>query len=45
MKISGKVDIANSYNGFRGYISFFIPRNHQIKYFFVFFSTLAIEEK
>ena len=45
IKLSGKVDKLNTYNGFSGNISFFIHgRMSSDKTFFEFFYILAIEE-
>ena len=46
IKIRGKVDKSNTYNGFSGNISFFIDRRTSSgKTFFAYFYILATEEK
>ena len=46
IKMSGKVDKSNTYNGFTGNVSFFINRKTSPdKTFFAFFYILANEEK
>ena len=44
LEVSGKMDQSNTYNGFKGNVSFFINKNFIRQNIFEFFQILSIEE-